>query len=369
VKQMSEKSLWQDDYAYSLPLGCYKCPDKAECGGLKVKAPVFDCLSLCCGDQPGCDIVCPRNRHFVDRVREVNTFNLGTITLRAKLDRPALPTCVPLIYHSGSRRQPLKGYMIAVPLHAMYDRKSGETKQDSSFELARRLQIVEGTPIILTGVAKDKAVERWWGIGSRARRRAIRAFREQGAVLATTPNFSLFSNRPRWDDLHAMKRIAITAEEFLEEGLPVALHVNGRTETDFMRWLEHLSQHPEIECLAYEFTTGTRRRGRMWQHAAWLCALAHRVERPLHLVVRGGSEVLPFLKAYFASVTSIDSRPFVKTLKRQRAFINAAGIIGWETAPTPLGAPVDDLFAYNTDLVTSWFDTVASYARLVREAA
>jgi hypothetical protein len=36
-----------------------------------------------------------------------------------------------------------------------------------------------------------------------------------------------------WHDLHAMKRIAIALGEFLEAGMPAALHVNGRTDRDF----------------------------------------------------------------------------------------------------------------------------------------
>jgi hypothetical protein len=251
----------------------------------------------------------------------------------------------------------------------MYDRTTGAPRDGSSFEVARRFQVAEGTPLVLTGVAKDKAVERWWGIGSHARRRAIRRFREQGVVLVSTPNFSLFSNRPRWDDLHSMKRIAITAEEFLDEGMPVALHVNGRTENDFQRWREHLSRHSEIKCLAYEFTTGTRRRDRMWQHAAWLCALAYRSERPLHLVIRGGSEVLPFLKSYFASVSTIESRPFVKALKRQRAILNGVRVIDWQRAPTPPAMPLDELFAHNVSCVASCLDAVVPFERVVREAA
>jgi hypothetical protein len=35
------------------------------------------------------------------------------------------------------------------------------------------------------------------------------------------------------DDLHSIKRIALVHSEFLDEGLPAALHVNGRSEADF----------------------------------------------------------------------------------------------------------------------------------------
>ncbi len=92
-----------------------------------------------------------------------------------------------------------------------------------------------------------------------------------------------------------MKRIAIVHWEFLDEGLPAALHVNGRTETDFRRWAAFVADRPEITLLAYEFATGTGRAGRRGQHAAWLVDLARQVGRPLAIVVRGGADVLPAL--------------------------------------------------------------------------
>jgi hypothetical protein len=53
--------------------------------------------------------------------------------------------------------------------------------------------------------------------------------RSLGVTLVTTPNFSLFIDQPRWDDLHSQKAVMIAHEEFLSEGLPAALHVDART--------------------------------------------------------------------------------------------------------------------------------------------
>jgi len=58
------------------------------------------------------------------------------------------------------------------------------------------------------------------------------------------------------DDLHSIKRIALVHSEFLDEGLPVTLHVNGRSEADFKRWTDFLVARPEVTDIAYEFTTG-----------------------------------------------------------------------------------------------------------------
>jgi hypothetical protein len=173
-----------------------------------------------------------------------------------------------------------------------------------------------------------------------------------GVSFTTTPNYSLFTDVPRWDDLHAMKRIALVQQEFQSEGLPAGLHVNGRTDTDFRRWTEYLVAHPEISHLAYELTTGTGWTGRQELHARWLCDLAAGVGRPLNLVLRGGIEVAGRLARSFAQVTVLDTTSFFKTMMRQRALLN--GHLDWLPAPTDAGAPVDELLAENLSVIQSW---------------
>jgi len=157
-----------------------------------------------------------------------------------------------------------------------------------------------------------------------------------------------------------MKRIAIVHEEFLREGMPAALHTNGRTDADFARWASYVADRPEITHIAYEFTTGTGRAGRREQHAKWLAALAADVGRPLHLVMRGGSDVLPELARAFAGVTVLDTSIFMKTMKRRRAYPKSNAALGWERAPTARGTPVDDLFIENTRMVESWLRNLTS---------
>jgi hypothetical protein len=152
-----------------------------------------------------------------------------------------------------------------------------------------------------------------------------------------------------------MKRIALAHNEFLAEGLHAALHVNGRTETDFMRWAECLSEHPEITTLAYEFTTGASSAGRREQHTAWLCTLAKTVARPLRLLLRGSADGAPECRRAFDGVTVIETTAFVKTMKRQRAYSDSASRIHWKLDPTPIGAPLDDLLRYNLRVVSEKF--------------
>jgi hypothetical protein len=116
-------------------------------------------------------------------------------------------------------------------------------------------------------------LERWWLFGS-DRVEAIRALKKLNISLVTAPNYSLFTDQPRWDDLHSMKRIALVHQEFLNEGMPAALHVNARTERDWERWREFIVARPEITDLAFEFATGAGWAGRLDWHAEQLSHLA-----------------------------------------------------------------------------------------------
>jgi hypothetical protein len=151
-----------------------------------------------------------------------------------------------------------------------------------------------------------------------------------------------------------MKRIALVHEEFLAEGLPAALHVNGRTDTDFRRWGAYVAGRPEVTHLAYEFTTGTGWAGRREQHAAWLASVGSAAGRPLHLVVRGGAELLPLLASAFERITVLDTSIFMKTMMRRRAVANNNSRLTWRRTRTAVGAPLDDLFAANLETVDGW---------------
>ena len=216
--------------------------------------------------------------------------------------------------------------------------------------------------VILTGTDRDAPIERWWSLGPQ-RREAIRALRALGVTFVTTPNYSLFTDRPRWDDLHSMKRIAITHEEFLSEGVPAALHVNARTETDWERWAQHIAARPEITHIAFEFATGSGHAARIEWHAAQLLRLAGAVERPLHLVLRGGLRVLPALAAAFSGITLLETSVFMKTTYRQRALSLGPARLTWQSSPTDASGTIDTLLAEN------WKAVAAFYVPLLERAS
>lgn len=350
-----ERRLWHDEARNPPCLGCASCPERALCGGLRLELRSFDCLDFCCKDPSNCDRVCRNNPDYVDRVREIGSFDLSEVPRARAVAAPDLPPVVPMIFHGSARAARFAPPAAALSLYQMIDRRTGEPRHPSHEALCAAYGIAPGTPLVLTGTNRDRPLERWWALGGARRRTVIRAARAAGVVAATTPNFSLFLDRPRWDDLHAMARIAIVHWEFLDEGLPAALHVNGRTEADFQRWTAFLADRLEITQVAYEFATGTGWAGRQERHATWLIGLARNISRPLDIVVRGGIDVLPELAKAYARTTVLDTNVFMKTVMRQRAIpTNNGAQPTWRPSPTPLGAPLDELLADNLAVVEGW---------------
>jgi hypothetical protein len=289
---------------------------------------------------------------FARRYREVSGFEFNNVPRAPVLRAPSLPSVVPTLYHDSSRSVPFAASAVCLPLYKIIERHRGAVRYRNAEELARAFAFLPGAIVILTGTDRDAPLERWWSLGPE-RRTAIRALRQLGITLATTPNYSLFTNQPRWEDLYSMKRIAITHEEFLRERVLAALHVNARTDKDWDRWSQYIAARPEITHIAFEFGTGAGHPQRIGWYAAQLCKLARAVERPLHLVVRGGLKVLPALFAGFAAVTLLETSVFMRTVYRQRAVPSGPGKVSWESSPTERDGSIDTLLAANWNAVAT----------------
>jgi len=348
-----ERKLQHHQGAGLPPLGCTICPERKVCGGLRTQAAIFDCLGSCCGGKATCDRVCPNSVAYIDRVREIDGFSLSNVPRAPYLIPPCLPSAVPVLFHGGGRVKPFSAGTVAIPLSALVSIREGKAKYSKGVDLRRAFRLRSDSTVVLTGIDQDARIERWWGLGTDRRREIIRDLISAGIGMVTTPNFSLFVDRPRWDDLHSMKRIALTHEEFLSEAMPAALHVNARTERDAARWAEYVADRPEVTHIAFEFTTGTGRVDRVQQHATWLSELAQSVARPLHLLVRGGGEMLPMLAATFAGVTALDTSAFMKTIHRKIALNIGYTRPVWADHPTPFGAPLDELLEKNWSCMQS----------------
>lgn len=256
-KLRHEKGLWNYRDRYPTAMGCSICPFRDVCGGLQTKRPLFDCLHLCCGKPENCDVVCLNNpKNFAPPIREVSGFSFDNVPRAQELVSPNLPAVVPAIFHNDNRCNVFNGSpTVCLPLFSVVPRADGHERFMDPHNLAKHFGIAVGTSVILSGTAKDAPLERWWSLGPR-RRDAIKAMLDLRISMVTSPNYSLFTDQPRTDDLHSMKRIALAHEEFLSEGLPAALHVNLRTEKDMERWAEFIIARPEVTHVAYEFGTG-----------------------------------------------------------------------------------------------------------------
>jgi hypothetical protein len=286
---------------------------------------------------------------FFERLMEVDGFDLNTIPRVPPLPTPALPDIIPLISDKFSRSGVLREPVVAVPLFELFHMRSGEPHVRTREQLADRFRVPVDTVVVASGVNRDVKVEAWWAIADRLR--VLNTLKSLGVTLVTTPNFSLFIDVPRPDNLHGMKRIGLSWAELMAGGVPAALHVNARTDHDYARWTRFVAERPEVTILAFEFGTGAGYPGRIEWHVERLCGLADRVARPLMLVVRGGIRMLPRLRAHFARVTLIETDAFGRAVKRRRAILTEGGRLRWVRSLTPKGLPIDDLLAHNVAAV------------------
>ena len=348
--------LWDDATRHAPSLGCPTCLERDRCGGVHTDVGILDCRDLCtCADKTKCDMVCRFNPGlFVARMQEVGGLSFNNAPRTSANGVPTLPLVVPFVDHRYGRAAILDEPVVAVSLYELVNMATGKVHVASRAELAARFLIPDGAQVVVSGVDKDGPIERWWEL--KDRRSILAALKALGITLATTPNYSVLTDVPRTDNLHAMKRILLAWTEMASVGVATALHVNGRTEHDYARWGALMADRQEIEILAFEFATGCGRGERIDWHVAQLCALADRVGRQLAIVVRGGGRKLDALRQHFAQVTLVETDAFVRTIRRRKAYLTEAGRLKWARFATPMGAPIDDLFAHNVSLVRSAYE-------------
>lgn len=344
----AQQDLWYDE-AKPTQMGCTQCPELSLCGGLNVNAGLFDCMGFCpCASGGRGRGLCPRApRSYVTHVRQVSGFALDSVRRVAQLPFLAGHRYVPMMFDSFRRTRPLAMEMAALPLMHLFNREAEAIRFLTPQTLRRSFMVGPDTRLIVSGVADDRELEAWWLF--RDRPRLLEKLRTLGVEFATAPNYSLFTDVTRFDNMHNMKRIALTWAEFTSAGIACALHLNGRTPRDYERWRDFVGERPEVTAVAFEFLTGARgRRGAY--HRDELIALAEQVGRPLTLVVRGGSGHLHALTKAYAGVWVLDSNPQMKTKNYQTGTVDGRGQLTWSTLACPKGTLLDDLMARNIEL-------------------
>jgi hypothetical protein len=300
-------------------------------------------------------------------VREVGGFGLENVPNAPILTHRKLPGTVPILYHGYRRRYRLRADAVAIRLADLYEPSTGRVKFRSKKEVARHFRFNPNAKLVVVGVDKDRRIEPYWGLGRAAH--ITEALAALGPDVVTTPNFSLFINVPRYDNLHNIKRIAISWQELVAAGVPTSLHVNARTPVDWQRWIEFVAARDEVRSVSFEFRTGTAVHERGSYHARKLCELARAAGRPLQLVIRSGRRHLDILTKAFDEVVFVDSGPFVKAVHRRLIYLDPAGVARWGLTRTEPGSPIDHILQHNVDLsaeiFSRMFPTGAAISKMV----
>lgn len=336
----------------TLSLGCQECPDKTVCGGLRTSSGQFDCTQYCERESDqGCNYVCTCNpEQFVSRMHEVCGLELDNVPRVLPLVPVRTPLVVPIIFHGSRREAPLEADVVAVKLSQVIDYAAGSLKFFSREEMASHFKFSPEAKVIFVGVDQDKSIEPYWSAAYRSN--LIVDLKRLAPELVTVPNFSLFLNVPRWDNLYNMKRIALCWSELIAHGIPASLHLNARTDRDWERWAEFIYDRDEVTSITVEFATGLARTARGRWHVDKMIALALSSPRPLHLVVRGGGKYLRELSEAFHYVTFIDSNAFMKTVNRRRLDSKPGQTERWKLIQMEAAESLDTLFQKNLAGVT-----------------
>ena len=360
-----ERRRWDDADQHSLALGCLGCHDRPMCGGQHKKQNHYSCIDDCCNNPDKCDSVCPRNMlGFIERMREINGFDYANVESAAPCASPAdVSSYVPMIFHGNRREKNLDMDTVAVPLHKLYSRRDGSLRYKTPADLAAVFRVRKGARIIAIGSGRDKPIEAWWGL-SAARKNVIAGLRDLGVVMVTSPNYSVFTDQPRYDDMYNQKRILVAWQEFLAGKMPSSLHLNARTIHDYKRIAEFIDIRDEVSDVSFEFKTGAAWRGRRDFHYQHLAEVGRGSVRPLRLTMVGGISALPVLVPHYrGGVIYIDTTAFMGTLHRQRLFEGNDGKISKVPELTATGAPLDDLFIRNIEVMRRRVERIISESR------
>jgi hypothetical protein len=304
-------------------------------------------MQLCCQTPDQCDYVCPKDiENYIDHIRSIRGFGFENIPLSKPLMYENLHPYIPLIYHSSKRISLLEYDTVAIQLTRLFDYKTGEIKFKSKQELSEYLGFSPSARIVISGVREDIPLEKYWIT------RKIKQFASQlkglEPVLVTVPNFSTFSNAPRWNDMFSMKRIGICWSEFLAEGIPASLHLNGRTLRDWERWAKFIEQRPDVKSVSFEFATMFPAR-RKW-YVNRLVELASNVSRDLQLIIRGGLSYYEILNKFYKEVVYIDTEAFVRATKRMILQPESADRFKWVSVASPDYNYIDELLEHNVEI-------------------
>lgn len=345
------RKLTHNPNEWQLSMFCNGCPDLDLCGGIASQAGGH-CYMHCCGGKAECQTVCRNNQNFKAQFREIGGFDFENVPRVTPVFQLPLHGVAPMILHGKKRQKRVRADIIALKMRDIVDMNNGCLRYSNREALADELKFNSTAKIIVTGIEQDKWVEPWWSLGRARRRPLLKELFNLRFDIFTPPNFSLFCDEPRPSDFSAMKRIAMVQAEFLAAGIPCALHPHIVTEADSNRWIEFIASRPEIQTIAYEFTTGAGHTLVRQRHIDHLIAIAKETRRPLDLIIRGDQRIISNLSPFYRNLVYIDTNAFMKSLRSREIAIRADNQrLNWQSVKTPHDISLDELLQHNVDEV------------------
>ena len=341
---------------------CRMCPIFDRCGGIQNSRPLMNCFDqFCCGDG-SCDNVCLHHPDFVHRLEEIGGFDVDGLTpLKQEIDR--LPPYVPMLHDGGQRANTLSAEFVALDPYKVFRLKSGnyESVAATPDELRSHFKVGRDAQVIFRGTALDAPLERYWSY------RNVTNICEQIAALNISlfvgPNFSTFLDVPRTDPLFNRKRQLICLSELSEAGVSAAPHLSATMPSDWRFWCDYLRTNKAVRYVALNCQTGYNRSTEGNKALRQIEEMQHKLGRGLSLILIGGGQYMKFISGRFASVTLIDSEPFMRT-KMRRRFLSSNEKRTWEETFTLKNQPLDNLLSDNIKSYSAWAHRIAGRKRI-----
>ncbi len=292
---------------------CSKCASRAACGGLDEFQVLVNChphSAEVCRARGWTCLVC-------DPVRYVQ--RMGAAKLRASEILPVrspdttLPAYLGLIQHADNWSGAMPFPIVALSTRAVLGGRGARygVRFKSRESLLAHFGLRADVGILLVSVAQDRHLERYWRWGK------ANGIPEQLAALGVTgitvPNYSFFTDAPKYEHAYNLLRHHATAYEFANAGISVVPHLQALTEGDLRNWREWLRAHPHVRHICREFQCGNRG-GQVDE----LARLQDDIGRELHPIIVGGGRYAQRVFRRFRRATLVDSTPFFKAMNRFR---------------------------------------------------
>lgn len=328
--------------------GCQRCALLQQCGGMRNERALLTCIDQFCNCEGDCDNVCPNHPDYARKVREIGGYNDHRIGPMQQRD-VRLPVYVPLVHHGYSRISQLNIEAVAICPYNFLKLSNGRylPKVKDRASLCQKFRIADNTKLILCGTAKDKPLERYWS--HRRREKTMDVIAEISPDLYIAPNFSMFLDVPRPDNLFNIKRQLLCISELSAAGVSVVPHISATMPHDWNNWGSFLNEHDDIEHIAFNFQTGYSKPHLGKEALALLAQLQQDLGRELSLIMVGGSQFLTEAMMHFTRLTVIDSNPFMRSYHRRRLVLNGPGKRYWVKSLTKPGLPIDELLQGNVE--------------------